>query len=166
MPDPLYIDTLTDTEIRRIESKLRPGASSTAGFLGPNESLRDVIRQDAEVLRQKGITHGQIADFLYNLIQGNAPKGYTVVKNTSKGSQADPFTDELMGGGEYSNLDITVTNLQGERLAFPGLIIKLIGDYQFFEGKGTFYRLDPEKAIEFFGLKSINSSPSSGGQQR
>lgn len=44
----LYIDTLTEAEIARIEARLRPGQSSHAGFLGPNESLKEVIYQDAE----------------------------------------------------------------------------------------------------------------------
>lgn len=33
-----------------LEERMRPGASSEAGFLGPAESLRDVIARDVQVL--------------------------------------------------------------------------------------------------------------------
>ena len=151
--DKLYIDTLTEAEISKIEARLRPGQSSHAGFLGWNESLKASIYEDAETLRRLGITHKQIADKLDYLVensQGN--HGFTVEIGSTRGMQEDPFQEKWIPG-THSNLEITVTNQDGESISFGGPIIGLIRDYQFFEGKETSYRLDPETAVKVLKLK-------------
>ncbi len=152
MKSPLYIDTLSPAEILKIEDRLRPGRSSQTGFLGYGESLREVIYKDAETLSRLGVTHGQIADKLEALIQN--PRNNPSLKvdiRAYRGMQDDPFQDGQTSSS-YSNLDVMVTNQQGNSIGFPGLMITLVRDYQFFEGNVP-YRLDPERAISFLGLK-------------
>ncbi len=153
MKSPLYIDTLSPAEIRKIEDRLRPGQTSQSGFLGYGESLREVIYKDAETLSRLGVTHDQIADKLESLIQN--PRGDPSLKvdiMAYRGMQDNPFQDGQISS-PYSNLDIMVKNQQqGNFMGFPGLMIILVRDYQFFEGNVP-YRLDPERAISFLGLK-------------
>ena len=151
--DKLYIDTLTEAEIAKIEARLRPHQSSDAGFLGWNENLKASIYEDAETLQRLGITHKQIADKLDYLVEN--PQGnhrFKVEIGSTRGMQEDPFQEKWTPGTQ-SNLDITVTNQDGESISFGGPIIGLIRDYQFFEGKETSYRLDPETAVKVLKLK-------------
>ncbi len=149
----LYIDTLTESEIARVEARLRPRQSSMIGFLGQNESLKEVIYQDAETLEQLGLTHKQVADKLEYLVTNPRDShGFKVESMTYRGSQQDPF-QEGWSMSPHSNADFTVINSDGEAVSFPGLVIKLIRDYQFFEGKETSYRLDPDEAVRVLQIK-------------
>lgn len=153
MADKLYIDTLTENQINKIEFRLRPGESSDAGFLGPNESLKQVIYEDDATLKRLGVTHKQVADKLESLVKNQQVNNeYKVEIDRTRGMQEDPF-QEQWAPGTYPNLEITITNPVGESISFGGPIIGLIRDYQFFEGKGTPYRLDPETAVKVLKLK-------------
>ena len=46
-------------------------------------------------------------------------------------------------GSDYT---VENTNLK-EKISFPGLILHLIREHHFFEGKGTRYRVDPEDVV-------------------
>jgi hypothetical protein len=174
MTQKLYIDTLTEKEIVELEKRLRPGASSMHGFLGDDERLKDIIYSDAETLEGLGITHTQIADRLEQAITHQLDsEGYIIKSIGYRGWQDDPFNKGATRIESYSSQDFTVTNPLGEELKFPGLIVTLIRNYQFFEGKGTSYRVDPSDAIRILDIKpgedyskKINSpmNKSSGSQ--
>jgi hypothetical protein len=51
-----------------LEQRLRPGAWSTLGFLGADESLDDVSNRDAETLARLGISYDQMANALGNVL--------------------------------------------------------------------------------------------------
>lgn len=50
--------------IAELEDRMRPNSYSTKGFLGPNESLANVIQHDTQLLNSLNISHQQIADSL------------------------------------------------------------------------------------------------------
>ena len=53
----------------------------------------------------------------------------------------------------YGDIDFVITNNRtGETLKGPGLIVHLIRDHHFFEGKQSPYRVDPEKAARVLEL--------------
>jgi hypothetical protein len=51
-----------------LEKRMRPGAWSRGGFLGPNESLKQVISQDARTLARLGVSRKRIAKLLERLL--------------------------------------------------------------------------------------------------
>ncbi|MFB0543825.1 MAG: hypothetical protein ACETVR_03490 [Candidatus Bathyarchaeia archaeon] len=56
-------------------------------------------------------------------------------------------------GPKYGNTDFVITNNRtGEALRGPGLIVHLIRDHHFFEGRQSPYRVDPEKAARVLEL--------------
>ncbi len=59
-------NTLT---IFELEKRMRPGAWSAGGFLGPTESLEHIISQDALILTRFGVSYEQIADRLDRLLR-------------------------------------------------------------------------------------------------
>lgn len=48
-------------DLAELEQRLRPGQASTLGFLGPNESLTEILEQDAQTLQAHGLTHPEVA---------------------------------------------------------------------------------------------------------
>lgn len=55
-------------DVDQLAARMRPGRLSGKGFLGPDESLADVIAGDDRTLRQLGISHEQIAAALEELL--------------------------------------------------------------------------------------------------
>jgi hypothetical protein len=55
--------------ISELEKKMRPGACSQGGFLGPAESLEAVMEQDSATLAKLGFSHAQIAAALESVLQ-------------------------------------------------------------------------------------------------
>jgi hypothetical protein len=70
---------------------------------------------------------------------------YIINRWQYKGFQGCPWCDyvNLVCGSDYA---VENTDLK-ERITFPGLIVHLIREHHFFEGKGTSHRVDPEDAV-------------------
>jgi hypothetical protein len=141
--------------VAQLEAVMKPGKSSHAGFLGSAETLLDVLAHDNETVVANGVTHAQLASPLESIME-LAPNGaaevelggtkYKVIVDSFRGMQASPFND-----GQLTNVDVHVTNLSnGKSLSYSGLIPHFIKQYGFYEGKGTSYRLPPEKILEVF----------------
>jgi len=153
--------------ILELEKDMRPGAKSdvgsTAGFLGPEEKLLDVLVGDNRyVVDELGLTHQELAKHLHAIgsigrwqvwehrrfeyefvYHGRRFKATTLV---SKGFQPSPFRD-----GTQSGTDVTVENLDtGKKLTYALLVPYLIERYGFYEGKGTSYRVEPSTVLEVF----------------
>lgn len=154
---------LNGQPIADLERDMRPEAasevSSTAGFLGPDESLIEVLASDNRyVVDQLGLTHQQLAqhlrvlaaiaektdgqEFLYRGSRFRATAQY------SRGYQLSPFRD-----GTKTNVDITLENLtNGEKLEYSLLVPLMIERYGFYEGRGTAYRVEPARIVAILGL--------------
>ena len=160
---------LTEIYGRRIadlEKDMRPGAYATKGFLGGQERLLDLLAEDNRfVVERLGLTHQQLARHLRALgdissqvggkefrYHGRRFKGSV---RFSKWHQASPFRD-----GTITNALAIVDNLDNEkRLEFSLLMPDLIERYGFYEGKGTPYRLEPQRIVEFLDfLATIGKS--------
>lgn len=175
----LFIEDLLQEQIAVIEERMRPDRFSYAGFLGENQSLREVIEADTKTLERHGITHKQVGGRLDSLM-GQAfrqqelgfrvgskslqtPKtGYLidgflrVFEVAWMGSQSCPWfyeTEPEESCGEGSHDFIVKNEKQGKEIKFPQLMAHLVRDHHFFEGN-TSYRLEPENAINVLELKS------------
>jgi hypothetical protein len=144
--------------IAALEKDMRPGAMSRAGFLGKDERLLDVMARDnVYVVEKRKLTHQELARHLHALCAlavkhaHREPKEilyharrFKVKATCYKGSQDSPFKD-----GTETSCDATVENLgNGKKLSYSLLVPYLIERYGFYEGKGTSYRVDPQKALE------------------
>jgi len=160
------LDTLKNT--------LRPGQSSTAGFIGADEDLEALLRSDDDhVVKGLGLDHKKLAYPLLKIIAAKVagfPDEFTYMGHHYRwqeigwrGMQESPFND-----GTGTSFDVILTNLDnGKSVRFSGLLPQLIYRYGFYEGKGTSYRLAPDDIVELLpflihGRKtsSSNSIPS------
>ncbi len=167
----------------RLSALLNPNASenigiSESGFLGPKESLIEIIKEDTETLKKLGVTHDQIGNKLNYLIDEYV--GSIRSKNIGlarpykevlvddflevsatiyKGYQDCPFkpgTDSKSCG--YGSADIHIKNIRKNRgIEFSSLLPHLISDHHFFEGKETIYRLNPLEAVSVLEIASTKS---------
>ncbi len=157
------IESLTEMNGRPIadlERDMRPGASSEAGFLGPNERLLDVLAADNRyVVDRLGLNHRQLARHLHALpaialrrlvnsraLEAEFPyqgRRFKVTLHPTRGFQDSPFLD-----GTRHGTNATVTNLDnGKSLDYALLVPYMIERYGFYEGRGTPYRVEPSQIL-------------------
>jgi hypothetical protein len=67
IPATRLVEDLSQAQIEEIERRMRDPRFSRAGFLGPEETLREVIESDALSLRALGVTHERIAHRLVEI---------------------------------------------------------------------------------------------------
>ena len=161
------LTTVAGKPISELETQMRPSASgpsgSTAGFLGRNESLLEVLANDNKVVvEENGLTHQQLAAPLLILTQLRKDNKSGMLKfgknvfyianfKSSNGFQHSPFGDELKSSEEF-----TIFNPETkQKLHYSTLVPEMIYRYGFYEGQGTKFRVPPEKIIEFFGKELI-----------
>jgi len=147
--------------IADLEYDMRPGAnakaSSDKGFLGNDERLLKVLAADNEtVVERLKLTHQTLAIHLLAVAAiGEKTKGapfayygrrFKVTVRYSRGFQLSPFHDDTK-----TNAEATIENLDnGKKLDHSLLVPLMIERYGFYEGKGTPYRVDPERVVEVF----------------
>ncbi|MDI1476833.1 hypothetical protein [Polyangium sp. y55x31] len=149
----------------RVEELMRPRRLSTAGFLGETERLEEVLKEDASTLVSLGITAADVAGRIREIV------GKALRSRSSRYSRQDTydvgrFRVRLMqwGGSQecpwlcaidsgWASIDFAIENRRtGAKLRGPGLIVHLIAEHGFFEGKESPYRVDPRQAAEVLGL--------------
>lgn len=161
-PTPLILK-LTEIAGRTIvdlEKDMRPGQISTAGFLGKEEKLLEVLAADNRfVVDELKLTHQQLARHLHLLgaiAAKHADKGPIEIKYQGRkyrlqvqffpGFVNSPFQD-----GTKTNCEASITNLDtGKRLTWSLLVPHLIERYGFYEGHGTRFRVDPRAILDVF----------------
>jgi hypothetical protein len=147
---------------------MRPGNFSQTGFLGRNESLREVLDTDARALGELGVNAHTLAERLGELLEAAVVSKRTVTRvahynvrvQRYKGPQICPFAPQphenpCPGGGgmRLASIDWDIQNTRsGVRLSGPGLIVHLIGAHTFFEGLESPYRVAPRALAELLEL--------------
>ncbi len=144
---------------KELRERLGPSSFSGEGFLG-NDSrpVQEIISHDLAVLESAEITADQIAELLTE-VYDKAVKGFGAEVevlpgvygkyNESMGKIPSPFTGE----GVFPKGEVTITDKKnGNEIIITPLSIHLIKSHGFFQGKGSRYRIDPEKAADILML--------------
>jgi hypothetical protein len=155
-----------------LEARMRPGASSEAGFLGPRESLLKVLRQDDQAVVSLGLTHKQLAEALEDVLkrgrrhqtvrirtpssnpQAHDGRGLEIEIVSWLGCQNCPWPTCFSPSGIWgANWDWVIRRPgSGQQVAGPGLIVHLIKEHSFYEGLRSPYRVDPVALATILGL--------------
>lgn len=153
--------------LRLVEERMRPGNFSAAGFLGPQENLRDVLDADAHALAVLGVSAAALANFLEELLvaaleskRTSAVGDFRIGLQRHKGPQICPFAPEPhenpcpgLGDRRLASVDWSIRDVRrGLRLSGPGLIVHLIGAHGFFEGRESPYRVAPADLARLLGF--------------
>ncbi len=154
--------------IEELERRMRPGAFSQVGFLGRTERLEEVLDRDRQILVDLGLTPAEIAaplDALLDAAEASARNrarlgDLSVRIELTTGFQICPWASDpnqaqcnAGGGVRHASLTWQARNHRTRgRLSGPGLIVHLIRDHGFFEGRGSPHRVDPEELARILGL--------------
>jgi hypothetical protein len=146
---------------------MRPGSFSRSGFLGPNESLVDVISADARTLSELDLSCALLASELDELVSAaevspnrQARSGALQCQvQVHQGFQICPWARDPDRaqcdaglGVSHASIDWRITNLEtAEEMKGPGLVIHLIRDHEFFEGPMSPNRVDPLALARLLG---------------
>jgi len=168
-----YQDKQHVVPLAEVETRMRPGNYSQSGFLGQNESLVEVLQNDAHELAEFGVEASELSAALGRLLETAVVSKRSVTRvghydvriRQYKGSQICPFAPEPFenpcpgGGTKLGSIDWEIrNNRRSFRLAGPGLIVHLIGIHNFFEGLESPYRVAPRALAELLELGPFASS--------
>ncbi len=145
-----------------LEKLMRPGVLSTAGFLGKEERLLDVLAADNKfVVDDMGLTHQKLARQMHamgaiwlsqlNDKQENKAFYYNGGKFRVTATVTRDFQDSPFGDGSKSGTNLTVHNLNNDKkLEYGWLVAFMVERFGFYEGQGTPYRAEPRNVVEVF----------------
>ena len=143
---------------RRVLERMAPGALCRDGFLGSDRRAPwEIVAADSSVVDDLGLTHGEIADRLDDVVAAamahmGAPVAVAehalAVYRESMGRIPSPWP----GDGIFPKGDVELTTPDGGTLRFTALSIHLIRAHGFYQGRGSPYRLEPAALADLFGL--------------
>lgn len=148
-----------DNPLDPLTRALQPGAIAQEGFMGDDSrALAEILAADQASVTRLRLTHAQIARRLKELRAagekglGNwvgVPPQWEVRVDATRGQLPCPFGDP----GLYPKSSITVRNTRlGVEIVYSDLLIHLIEQHGFYEGRGSPFRLDPERIATALGL--------------
>jgi hypothetical protein len=153
----LKLTEIAGRPVAELEEDMRPGRLSTAGFLGKDERLLDVLAADNRyVVEELGLTHQELARHLRLLgavavreaLKESKVVAYHGRRYRLQATRHPAFVKSPFEDGTRTNCEATVENLDnGRKLTYSLLVPEMIERYGFYEGKGTRYRVEPRAVV-------------------
>jgi len=147
-------------EIQRILQRMAPGVLSGEGFLGTDSRpLPDIIDADNSTVAGLGVSHEELARRLEEILAaavaalGNpvhlAGGRLRALHREGMGRIPCPWGD----GAIFPKGELELTEVAtGRMLRFTALSVHLLGRHGFYQGRGSRYRLEPERLCALLGL--------------
>jgi hypothetical protein len=142
------------------QKQMQPGVITSAGFLGDDpRGLAEILDDDDARVRRLGLTHEAIAARMRELRDAGAaglgertdvPPHFQVRVESVRGKLPCPFGDRCLVQKGFTAVKNTAT---GETVTFTDLAIHLIEAHGFYQGRGSPFRLDPERIAAVLDLR-------------
>lgn len=139
---------------KKLEAMLRSSKLAAGGFMGSDSRLTsEIVSEDAAALAALGKTAAQVAQRMQQLRDAARP---------SLGNWIDAGDNLIVKSEDYKGFIVCpwphpgryekrITTAQrrdtGKTVSWTDLNIHLIGEHGFFEGRGSFFRVEPEDLI-------------------
>lgn len=146
-------------EQQALRLKLLPGKLSAEGFLGEDQrSPSEIIQEDAATLARLGTSAADLAARLRELTElGKNGLGrpvcngdFEVTVTDAMGGIPCPFSDAHRADKRLTQ----VTNIKtGQEARWSDLNIHMLERHGFCEGRGSFFRLEPDDLVKLFNLE-------------
>jgi hypothetical protein len=144
---------------KSLEERMGASKFSGEGFLGTDHRpVDEIVADDLRALERLGVPPEKLLAALREVFERARAAlggevvirpGVTAIAHESRGAIPSPFR----GDGVFEKGDVVVTDsATGEELVVTRLGLALIEKHRFFQGHGSRYRLDPERAARFLGL--------------
>lgn len=157
-------------ELSEVERRMQPGAWFTDGFLLKGTSLSEVLSEDARSLSALGVTAVEIGQRLAQLLESGMKSDwfrpfqrgeYKVEMRRRRGFITCPWAPDEFVPCAVGQLTRPTANQflirnKGSRQSLEGfeLSVHLIRDHEFFGGRGTRFRIEPERAVAVLGMRT------------
>jgi hypothetical protein len=142
-------------EYAKAQENMKPGEITSEGFLGDDERpIVEIIEADEEMMTHLGITFENAVERMRHLMS-EGRKGleepvtvdgtWIVRVSEARGFLASPFEDGIF---RKVNADVELApdgKQTGDRIIYTDLSLHLMEKYHFLQGKGSPFRLEPEK---------------------
>ncbi len=147
-------------QLSQAQARMAHGALTRDGFLGTDSrNLVEILQDDDGRVRRLGLSHADLAAALQRLTDAAlAHMGAPVVVDgrfevrsvETMGRMPCPFSHP----GLFVKAEVHGRRLDtGETLVWTPLSVHLIGAHGFYQGRGSPYRLDPERLAGFLGME-------------
>ena len=141
-----------------LSSRLGPTKFSAEGFMGDDRRpVVEIVDSDRRDLEETGIDKVRLVAELrsiYSKAKGRfgAPvevaPGIVATYNEARGRIPSPFR----GDGTFEKGEVVLTSDKGaDPIIITSLSIHLIEKHDFFQGRGSRYRIDPATVVELLG---------------
>jgi hypothetical protein len=151
---------------QKLEHMLRSSILVAGGFMGTEtRSVADIIAADLATLEQHGVTAEQLAKRMQQITNQAKPglgTWVTIEANVramtdgAKGGLVCPWPH----GGRFNKTLTTAERIDsGNSVRWSDLNIHLIAEHGFFEGRGSTFRVEPDKIIEIIMTQTDRSEP-------
>ncbi|MEN3008706.1 hypothetical protein [Pseudothermotoga sp.] len=145
---------MTPQQIKAQEN-MKPGKITADGFLGDDDrNIVDIIQEDETNFARLGIDFSEVAELMRKLMrEGLKGLGEPIVyeKWEIKVDEARGFLPCPYQDGIFRKRVATVRNLKNnEQIIFSDLSIHLLEKHHFLQGKGSKFRIEPEKIKKVF----------------
>jgi hypothetical protein len=142
-------------DMQKLEQMLRSSVLVVGGFMGGDaRPVTEVIDEDAATLARLDVTAEQVAARMQEITDaaikglGNWVElgaGHETKVDEARGAIYCPWSD-----GRHFPKRVTIVKLAsaGRQLQWSDLNIHLIGKHTFFEGKGSYFRTEPEELVQ------------------
>jgi hypothetical protein len=145
---------------KELKDLLGPSKFSGDGYMGTDSRTPEsIIEDDRLFIEQSGFTTEQLAESLKDALKKAVDAlgdpvdllpGVTAVHYESRGKIPSPFR----GDGLFQKGEVVVNDSKsGKKMIITPLGINLIEKHDFFQGRGSRYRIEPEDIIVIFNLQ-------------
>lgn len=139
----------------RAQENMKPGKITADGFLGEDDrNIADIIQEDEASFTRLGLDFKEVAELMRKLVrEGLKGLGEPIVyeKWEIKIDEARGFLPCPYQDGVFRKRVATVKNLKNnEQIIFSDLSIHLLEKHHFLQGRGSKFRLEPEKIKKVF----------------
>ena len=142
-------------QTQKLEEVLRSSKIVSGGFLGTDtRSLEEIIQDDLTVVYKAGYTQKKIAERMYHLTRISISQ---LGMWTDSGDGVKVFSIDYKGAivcpwphiGKFAKRITHAQNIKtGKQICWTDLQIHMIAEHGFFEGRGSFFRLEPLELID------------------
>ena len=150
----------------KLYEKLKPSKLSAEGYLGNDtRSPAEMIEEDSAVLTRLGSSPEALAARMGSLTETGATGlgrpvrvgSLEVTVTDDRGKIPCPFSDAT-----FANKRITVVRRisDSKTIFWSDLNIHMIEKHGFFEGRGTWFRVEPDELLDMIGDAADEGGPS------
>ena len=147
-------------EEKRLRDRMQPSRMSSDGYLGSDtRSPAEIIEEDCAVLTRRSSSPAALAARMASLTECGAAglgrpvqiDGLEVTVTEDRGKLPCPFSDAWFAG---KRITLVRRISDGRTIYWSDLNIHMIEKHGFFEGRGTWFRIEPDELLDMIGDSS------------